>query len=364
MAKSRKHPTLIEVARKAGVGATTVSRAINGGAHVDPKTLARIQRAIEALGYMPNQAARTLKGDRTRIIGFVIPSIADPFFAACAEAAQAVAKLHDSLLIVLTTQNNGKAEHDAIRMLMRHRADGFILAPSDSHNGQLSELVRRIPVPVVALDRPIQGNSICSVLADSYSGAQLATQHLIDHGYRHIACIASETELYTIQERLRGYRETVERAGLPAMVENTVIDQGSVERCVQRLLAGSPAPQAIFTVKNQVTIDVFQALQKLGTRVPEQVALLGYDDFELADMVRPSISVVQQPIEQIGHIAAELLFQQLGTAAGGDGGRAGVHAASVQLKALLVRRRSCGCRPLESEQHAAHEREGQLSEQD
>ncbi|WP_263377353.1 LacI family DNA-binding transcriptional regulator, partial [Granulicella paludicola] len=119
-----KHATLSEVAKSAGVGTTTVSRVINGGQSVDPKTLARVQRAIETLGYMPSQAARILKGDRTRAIGLVIPSIADPFFSSCAEAAQAIVRTHDSVLIVLTTQNDPKEELAAVNMLMRHRVDG------------------------------------------------------------------------------------------------------------------------------------------------------------------------------------------------------------------------------------------------
>src|SRR5579863_7591735 len=118
-------PTLSEVARKAGVGTTTVSRVINGGDRVSPKTLARVLRVIETLGYSPNQAARTLKGHRTKTIGLVIPSIADPFFSSCAEAAQAVAQAHDSLLIVTASHNDPHAEVENINILISHRVDGL-----------------------------------------------------------------------------------------------------------------------------------------------------------------------------------------------------------------------------------------------
>jgi len=155
MTKKSKHATLSEVAKKAGVGTTTVSRVINGGRSVDPKTLAKVERAIQSLGYVPNHAARILKGGRTRTIGFVIPSIADPFFSSCAEAAQAVARDNDSLLIVLTTQNDPKTEMDAVNVLLRHRVDGFMIAPADSGGGLLRELLGRVPIPVVAFDRPV-----------------------------------------------------------------------------------------------------------------------------------------------------------------------------------------------------------------
>src|ERR1039457_5525811 len=145
-------PTLSEVARQAGVGTTTVSRVINGGERVSPKTLARVRRVIEALGYMPNQAARVLKGDRTNTIGLIIPSIADPFFSSCAEAAQAVARANDSLLIVTTSHNDPHAEIENINILTRHRVDGLIIVPANSQSQALGEFLNRLSIPIVAID--------------------------------------------------------------------------------------------------------------------------------------------------------------------------------------------------------------------
>ena len=341
MTKHKKHATLSEVAKKAGVGTTTASRVINGGQSVDPKTLARVLRAIESLGYMPNQAARILKGDRTRTIGLVIPSIADPFFSSCAEAAQAIARENDSLLIVLTTQNDAKTETDAVHVLMRHRVDGFIIAPSDSESAELERLLRRLPVPVVAMERPVAGSFIPSVLADNFLGAQLATQHLIEHGYKRILCLTGETELYTIQQRIRGYREAMASAGLECFVDTFIQNAHSAEQVFDRLFRDSAPPEAIFTLKNSTTIDTFETLQKHKIDIPGTVALLGYDDFQLADTVRPSISVVQQPIDEIGHVAAQLLFEKLLGTAQTDP----THPQQVQLKTHLIRRRSCGCEP-------------------
>ena len=341
MTRQARHSTLSEVARRAGVGTTTVSRVINGGLGVDPKTLERVQEAIHELGYMPNQAARVLKGDRTRAVGFVIPSIADPFFASCAEAAQAVARANDSLLIVLTTQNEAKAEMEAIHVLMRHRVDGFVIAASDADSEPLRDFVRRIPVPVVALDRPIHGSRACSVLADNSHGAEMATRHLIKHGYKRIACLTGEPHLYTIQERIRGYRETMEAAGRECLVDTTVIDHKTAEEALDRLLHRKKAPDAIFTLKNSATIAIFEVLQKQQVLIPKKVALLGYDDFQLAETVRPSISVIQQPIEELGRVAAESLFARLLGSKDGSG----MHPDEFVLKTKLIRRGSCGCHP-------------------
>ncbi len=339
MTKNFKHATLSEVAKKAGVGTTTVSRVINGGQRVDPKTLARVQRAIESLGYMPNQAARILKGDRTRTIGLIIPSIADPFFSSCAEAAQAIARANDSLLIVLTTQNEPKAELDAVHVLMRHRVDGFMIAPSNAEDDVLSKLLRRISTPVVALDRPIVGSTIPSVVTNNFAGAQLATRHLIEHGYKRIVCLTGETYPYTIQERTRGYRETMIAAGLKPVVDTSIRDQPSAEQALEKLLGGPCPPEALFTLKNSTTIDTFEVLQKHSIGIPRAVALLGYDDFQLAETVRPSISVIQQPIEEIGHVAAELLFERLLGSVGSSSPQ------QVVLKTRLICRASCGCSP-------------------
>jgi LacI family transcriptional regulator len=339
MTKKSKHATLSEVAKKAGVGTTTVSRVINGGLSVDPKTLARVQQAIETLGYMPSQAARILKGDRTRAIGFVIPSIADPFFASCAEAAQAIALANDSVLIVLTTQNDPKTELDAVNMLMRHRVDGLIIAPCNAEDDVLSRMLSRISTPVVSLDRPINGSTIPSVVADNFDGARTATQHLIEHGYRRIVCLTREIHLYTIQERMRGYKAAMKAAGLKPLIDTTVEDHASAERSLLKLLRGPAPSEALFTLKNSTTVATFNVLKKLGIKLPDRVALLGYDDFQMAEDVTPSITVIRQPIEELGQVAAELLFERL-LSGMSNASSIGLH---VRLTTTLVRRLSCGC---------------------
>jgi LacI family transcriptional regulator len=345
MRTKSKHPTLSEVAKRAGVGTTTVSRVINGVEHVEPKTLARVEQAIKALGYMPNQAARVLKGHRTRTIGFVIPSIADSFFSNCAEVLQGIARSHDFLVIVLTTQNDATTERDAVNILMQHRVDGFVIAPADSESESLRSLLQRIPIPIVALDRPVAGSQVPSVVANNFEGAQHATQHLIKHGYKRIACLTGETNLYTIGERVRGYCTAIEAAGLEIMLETSVHDHESAERVVKRMFDGPNRPEAIFTLKNSATIDTFEAMQRLGISVPDDIALLGYDDFQLAGTVRPAITVVQQPIDELGQAAAELLFERmLGVPPVGENSLSAA-PQQVLLKTRLIRRASCGCSP-------------------
>jgi LacI family transcriptional regulator len=345
MTKKSSHPTLSQVAREAGVGTTTVSRVINGGDRVSPETLAHVRRVIESLGYMPNQAARTLKGQRTKTIGLVIPSIADPFFSSCAEAAQAIARANDSLLIVTATQNDPRTEIDNLKVLIRHRTDGLLIVPANSQSPALRDLLQQIAVPVVTIDRPVAETALVSVIADNYKGAVTATRHLIDHGYKRIVCLTGESALFTIHERIRGYRKAMEAAHLPCIFDTSVKDYKSAEYAILSMLDGANPPDAIFATKNSTTIFAFEVLQRFNVRVPESVALLGFDDFELASTVRPSISVIQQPVEEIGRRAAEILFEQLAAERKSSSSAAQRQARRITLETRLIQRSSCGCTP-------------------
>ncbi len=343
--KKSSHPTLSQVARKAGVGTTTVSRVINGGYRVSPDTLEHVRRVIESLGYTPNQAARTLKGHRTKTIGLIIPSIADPFFSNCAEAAQAVARANDSLMIVVTTSNDPRAEIENLDVLIRHRTDGLLIVPANSQGQMLQNVLDRVTVPVVAIDRPVPDPSVVCVVCDNFKGAITGTQHLIDHGYKRIVCLTGESTLYTIRERMRGYRKAVETARLPCIFDTTVKDYKSAEYAIKSLLDSPNPPDAIFATKNKTTIFAIEVLQALNVSVPQSIALLGFDDFELASTVRPSISVIQQPVEEIGRRAAEILFDQLLEDRKGGAARIPKQPTQIKLQTRLIQRHSCGCTP-------------------
>ncbi len=345
MSGKKAAPTLSQVARRAGVGTTTVSRVINGGHRVSPETLARVRHVIETLGYVPNQAARILKGYRTRAIGLVIPSIADPFFAECAEAIQAVARANDSLLIVVTTHNDPRAEIENLNLLMRQRADGLIIAPANPQNQSLRRTLEALSVPVVAIDRPVAHSSVTSVVANNFRGANMATEHLLDHGYRRILCLTGESTLYTIRERILGYESAVATAGIEPLLDTSVKDYKSAEYAIETSLSAANPPDAIFTLKNSTTIYAFEALQKFKVPIPDSVALLGYDDFELAATLRPSISVVEQPIGEIARLAAEALFDQLPEAGESTSTARSEQARQIKLETRLVPRSSCGCSP-------------------
>jgi LacI family transcriptional regulator len=344
MGKCSSHPTLSDVARIAGVGVGTASRVINGGINVSPMTMQRVESAIRQLGYLPNHAARVLKGGRTKTVGLLVPSIADSFFASCAEAAGKIARCHDSLLIVAVTNNQSDAEMGNLDVLMRHRPDGLLIVPSDSGSGALATFVRKSTIPVVVFDRPLFGSGCSSVITDNFEAARNGTLHLIKHGYKRILCFGGEPELYSISERLRGYRRAIKEAGLTPLVDSILGDDARLaSHALAAHLKHSQPPDAIFTLKNSSTITAFQALQQLRVSIPSRIALLGFDDFELAATLRPSISVIQQPIEEVGRKAAELLFEQIQDTLGVKRHRR-ANQEPVVLASRFIARRSCGCK--------------------
>lgn len=329
--KGRSVPALMDVARRAGVGAATVSRVINGGQNVSSKTLAAVQKAIDELGYHPNQAARSLKGARTKTIGLIVPSVADPFFSTAAAAIQDVARAHGTLVLLAASDNQTEREREQITTLIQRRVDGLILAPSDAAD---ADMFAHAEFPVVCFDRPLPDSNMPTVLGDNYGGAKAATEHLVRSGYRRILCMGGDRELFTSQARVRGHRDVIRAAGLPYLAEFNVQDYASTEEAIQRHLRSAERIDAIFSIKNAITVHAYKILRKLNVPIPREVALMGYDDFELADTLEPPISVVRQPVESIATRAAEMLFAALEK---GEQKR-----QTVTLKVELVHRGSCG----------------------
>jgi LacI family transcriptional regulator len=347
MATQHTHTTLAQVARKAGVGTSTVSRVINGGSLVGPETLKRVRAAIRELHYQPNQAARILKGHLTKTIGLVLPSVADPFFASCVEAAQEIARAHGFMLIVICSNNDPKVEVESLNMLIQRRVDGLLLAPAAFHNPEMAHILGRTSIPTVSFDRPLANSSIRAVLSNNNKGAREATRHLISHGCKRIVCLGmkGEDSLYTNKERISGYRSAMRTAKLTPEVDVSMRNYESAKLILKTHLHGANPPDAIFSLKNLVTVYTYQALREMNVKIPETMALIGFDDFEWASSLQPSITVVQQQTEKIGKLTAELLFEQLMQKSKNIlGENAERRSRVIRLETELVLRNSCGCR--------------------
>lgn len=334
--RGNSRPTLVDVASEAGVGTTTVSRVINGGHLVNAATIARVHAAIKRLEYQPNQAARALKAERTNTLGFIVPTLRDVFFAELADVAQKMSRQRGYILILLASEDNAEQEVIELSVFRSHRVDGILVVPPREHTRAFLASLSSLNVPIVAVDRPVKG-LYSSVCCDNFVAAQAATEHLIEHGRKRILCLANYAELHSIKERVRGYEQAVHQAGLRSDVSYLASAQEQKERIRAELKR--PIKQradAIFTLMSGATIAAYEALENDGVRVPEDIALIGFDDFPLSTTLRPAVSVVRQPVEEIARLAMGALFEQLTR-----GSLAASHHVTVGTE--LLRRASCGC---------------------
>jgi LacI family transcriptional regulator len=301
-----------DVAERAGVSLKTVSRVINEEPGVAGHTAERVVAAIADLGFQRNDLARSLRqGRSSSTIGLVIEDIGNPFYSAIAQAVEAAAADRGRMLITSSCEEDPDRERALVQALLRRRVDALLLVPaSDDH----SYLAREAGdgTPVVFLDRPPGGVDADTVLLDNCGGARNAIEHLLAQGHRRIAYVADPGRLYTASERLRGFREALADAGVEVDSELVRLDTHSAELAedvVRELLALAPdrRPTAIFTGNNRHTVGALRALRGLE----HEVALVGFDDFELADLLVMPTTVVRHDSQELGRHAAELAFMRL-----------------------------------------------------
>jgi LacI family transcriptional regulator len=340
-----KRATLEDVALAAGVGPMTVSRTINGHPYVAEETAKRVRAAIRRLDYRPNQAARMLTGQLSRSIGLIVPDIADTFFSVVSHAVQETARESGYLVWLAASDEDPTIEAAQVEMMTHHPVDGILLVPCDSRNGYLKPLASG-NTPVVTIDRPIEIATTDSVGVENRKGAQLAVEHLIQHGYRKITCIAANSHLLTIKERIAGYKESMRRAKLPCPKELRVSSPSSVKSALSELFGSRNRPDALFTANNASTIWVIETLQELNIEMGKDVALVGFDDVAFYTLITPPVTAVRQPATELGSMAARLLLQRIN-------GEFKASSVRTVLPVTLTIRESCGCKKRDDPHFAA-----------
>ena len=333
----QRNPTMADVAKLAGVGTMTVSRLLSGSVTVSEETAKRIHRAIQELNYQPNEVARALRGLKTTTIGVIVPYLYDPFFAFCAHAIASVAKEHGYSVILTTSAEDPETEdREACQMLRRH-VEGMVIIPA-----MQSETYLRRPeflgARIVTLDRPAPLPRFDSVLVENKSGAAMAVEHLIEHGHRRIVAIGLSRSLYTMNMRYQGYRQALTKAKLKPEPYLDCTNHDSIAPAIFQLLARPDPPTAFFCMNNLTMRQALLALNEIGVSIPKSVAIVGFDDFELAEILNPTLTVVRQPPHELGRVAANLLFNRLA-----DNSELPETGEKVVLPVELIVRHSCGC---------------------
>jgi LacI family transcriptional regulator len=305
-------PTMRDVAARAGVSLKTVSRVINAEAGVAAATAARVADAIDELGFQRNDLARSLRQGRTSsTLGLVIEDAANPFYSAIAQAVERAAWERGYLLISASCEEDPGRERELVQTLLRRRVDALLLVPASSDHAYLARETAD-GTPVVFLDRPPAGIAADQVLLDNVGGARAATAHLLAHGHVRIAFLGDYEQLYTTAERLAGFRQALDAARVQVddgLVRTGSHDAGHAEEVVAQLLALEPdrRPTAVFAANNRNTVGALRALRRTRRRL----ALVGFDDFELADLLAVPVTVVRHDSYQMGAHAAELAFERL-----------------------------------------------------
>jgi LacI family transcriptional regulator len=326
-----------DVGRKAGVSAMTVSRVINGREGVDPDTQRRVEEAIAALDYVPNRIARGLISQKTQTIGLIVPDFVNPFFAPVVRGAETAARRAGYRVLLCNSEGDLRLEREYIDDLVSHRVEGLLLAPaSDRSRGSILALLRG-GFPLVLIDRALPDVDCDLIVSDSAVGARRLVEHLIAIGHRHIAHITDVDDTSTGRERLRGYREALEHAGImyqEELVFRATVDQMGGYRAAQQALAMEPLPTAIFTVNNMTVVGAMKALREQGLSVPKDMGLVCFDDVEHLAVLSPFLTVVDQPAETFGSLGAQLLFERIA-------GKAGLRSRRIVLQTDLIVRESC-----------------------
>lgn len=329
-------PTITDVAREARVSASTVSHVINETRYVSDEVKQRVHAAMEALNYQPNVIARSLRTRETLTVGVVVSDVTNPFFTSIVRAIEDEVLKQGYSIILCDTDEKPEREQAYLRLLMGRRVDGLIVAPS-SGNADLLRSAIESGLPVVLLDRSIPGLTADVVLSDNESGAFDAVSYLIGMGHRRIGIIAGRLEVSTGADRMAGYVRAIRTHGIP--VDESLIEVAKFKRDIaydktMKMLNRAEPPTALFVCNNVMTAGTMAALKAAGKKVPEDISVIGFDDSEWAALMDPPLTVVAQPIVELGTRAAQTLMRRISR------GRVKTPRAVV-LKPELILRDSC-----------------------
>jgi DNA-binding LacI/PurR family transcriptional regulator len=335
--------TIFDVAKHAGVSIGTVSRVLNKRDRVSPETRERVLNAIRELDYHANAYARGLASQATNALGLVIPQVNDPFFFQIVRGVED-ACTDENYSLLIASQAHAASEQRYLDLFRRGNVDAMVLVAIAVRGHEVKEIAER-GVPIVLAQQDV-GKNIPAFLADNRAGSRAMTEHLLEHGYTRLAYIAGTDHTPDSRERLRTMQDVLQENGLgiaPEYIVGGDFLQGSGYRAMQQLLELPTPPQAVFASNDQMAIDAIQAAQEHGLRVPEDIAVVGFDDIPMASYISPALTTIHQPVYEMGWHAAKRAIAMIKT--DDDETIPAMTAPRVMLlPTTLVVRKSCGCK--------------------
>jgi LacI family transcriptional regulator len=325
-----------DVARQAGVSVGTVSNVINRPDLVSEETRTRVRSVISRLGYVRSESARQLRAGASRMVGLLVLDMANPFFVDVAKGAERAARQAGLGVVVCNSAQSPEEEREYLAHFAEQRVRGVLITPVDSEAGNLGVL-RGQNIPFVLVDRVSPDADACSVSVDDVAGGRLAMQHLLTAGHRAVVYVGGPGELSQVRDRRAGALKALDELGVPhdTLTEVSVerLDVAAGRDAGARLLGLAPRPTAVFCANDLLALGVLQALFAARIGVPDDIALVGYDDIEFAAAAAVPLTSVRQPAVRMGRMAAELLLEETG-----EGGHR--HRQVVLQPELVVRRSS------------------------
>jgi LacI family transcriptional regulator len=340
-----KKVSISDIARKAGVSVSTVSFVMNDKAvkmRISREVIEKVENVAREMGYRPNQLARGLRTGKTKTIGLIVENISNAFFATLAKTIEDEAKKYDYKVVYCSTDNDEEKARELINMLSQRQVDGYIITPTLNLAAEIIKLQAENK-PVVLIDRYFPEHiEIPAVLVDNYEGVAKGTEFLIEKGYRKIALVTIETDMQHMKDRLQAYYDVLNRHGIA--VEDHLVKivsyhagrERSLVQIMDILEGAGSSVDAVFFLTNYLGVLGIEAIKKRQIKVPEQLAVLCFDDNDIFRLYTPTISVIRQPIEAIGQQAMSALIERLKH----SGGEAFPQMEPVQLATELMARES------------------------
>jgi LacI family transcriptional regulator len=336
-----KKVRLIDIANETGFSIKTISRVVNQQGGVHPETRKKIMEVVKKYNYSPNPMAVTLRTNRTNTIGFVVPDFTNQFFGEVGLAIESYCKAQNYSLIVSFSGNTEKGEEEALRLLTSKYVDGVVLASVGTTDETVKEILTDDATPLVVIDNELQEIKTNAVIHDNVQGAFILTQHLIDHRYTNIGCIAGLLHQTSGSERLQGFKMAMEENHLEVPETHIISEDWTSDggyRAMKRLLELDLGvrPRALFVANSVMALGCYKALIQESIKVPEEIAIVSFDNLSYIESLEPPITTLSSTGQLVGEEAAKLLFTSMQ-----DNDVTSTQRVTIQGK--IIKRRSCGC---------------------